>query len=91
MRLDESEKSLTEEVFEILDTFLKQSNSIGLSDLKPDRESDDNSLTWLGWTVVNGSAEDVVVLIKSKSEPDGARLVADPLMGMSKLKRGETV
>ena len=36
-------------------------------------------------------AEDVVVLIKSKSYPDGARLVADPLMGMSKLKRGETV
>ena len=89
--MDESETFFSDEVHEILDTFLKQSNSIGLSDLKPDRESDDNSLTWLGWTVVNGSAEDVVVLIKSKSEQDGARLVADPLMGMSKLKRGETV
>ena len=58
---------------------MKQSNSNGLSDLKPDRESDDNSLTWLGWTVVNGSAEDVAALISSRQPFDPLLGITDPL------------
>ena len=62
------------EVIQILETFLKQSNSNGL-----DVSTLDVS-TWLGWTVVNGTAHDVKDLISSKLPPD-------PLMGMSEPKQ----
>ena len=40
-----------------------------------DRERDDNAFSWLGWTVVNGTAEDVAALISSRQP-------FDPLLGM---------
>ena len=64
------------EVITILGEFLKQSNSKGLSVPTWDREIDDNGFSWLGWTVVNGTAEDVAALVKSKQP-------YDPLLGKS--------
>ena len=64
------------EVITILGKFLKQSNSKGLSVPTWDREIDDNGFSWLGWTVVNGTADDVAALIKSKQP-------YDPLLGES--------
>ena len=61
------------EVIKILKTLLKQSNSNGLNDSTSHRELD--GLSWLGWTVANGTAHDVKDLISSKLPPD-------PLMGM---------
>ena len=66
------------EVMIILETFLKQSNSKGLS--APTSDQDVCCLSWLGWTVVNGTSHDVKDLISSKLPPD-------PLMGMSKPKQ----
>ena len=66
------------EVIQILETFLKQSNSNGLDVSTFHRELD--GLSWLGWTVVNGTARDVKDLISSKLPPD-------PLMGMSERKQ----
>ena len=62
------------EVITILGRFLRRSNSIGLSVPTWDREIEDNGFSWLGWTVVNGTAEDVAALIKSKQP-------YDPLLG----------
>ena len=66
------------EVIQILGEFLKQSNSNGLRVPTWDREIDDNGFSWLGWTVVNGTAHDIAALIKSKQP-------YDPLLGKSKL------
>ena len=66
------------EVIKILETFLKQSNSKGLS--APTSDQEVNCLSWLGWNVVNGTAHDVNDLISSKLPPD-------PLMGMSESKQ----
>ena len=62
------------EVITILGKFLKNTGSNGLSVPTWDRELDDNGFSWLGWTVVNGTAEDVAALIKSKQP-------FDPLLG----------
>ena len=62
------------EVIKILGQFLKKSNSKGLSVPTWDREIDDNGFSWLGWTVLNGTAADIVALIKSKQP-------YDPLLG----------
>ena len=56
-------------VIEILGGFLRKSNCPTW-----DRERDDNAFSWLGWTVVNGTAEDVAALIAS-TQP------FDPLLG----------
>ena len=66
------------EVIQILETFLKQSNSNGLDVSRLDQEFD--GFSWLGWTVVYGTAHDVKDLISSKLPPD-------PLMGMSEPKK----
>ena len=65
------------EVIQILEALLKQSNSNGLGVSASDRELD--GFSWLGWTVVNGTAHDVKDLISSKLPPD-------PLMGMPEPK-----
>ena len=62
------------EVIEILGKFLKKSNSKGMTVLTWDREVEDNCFSWLGWTVVNGTAADIAALIKSKQP-------FDPLLG----------
>ena len=62
------------EVIEILGKFLKKSNSKGLSVPTWDREIDDNGFSWLGWTVLNGTAADIAALIESKQPHD-------PLLG----------
>ena len=59
------------EVIEILKTLLKQSNSKGLSS-----SVDLMDITWLEWTIVNGTAQEVAILIESRLPPD-------PLTGMS--------
>ena len=64
------------EVIKILETFLRQSNSNGLDVSTLDQDG----FSWLGWTVVNGTAHDVKDLISSKLPPD-------PLMGMSEPKQ----
>ena len=69
---EEKEKKL--EVITILGKFLRQKNSDGLQIPTWDREIDDNGFSWLGWTVVNGTADDVAALIKSKQP-------YDPLLG----------
>ena len=58
-------------VIEILGGFLRKSNCPTW-----DRERDDNAFSWLGWTVVNGTAEDVAALIASKQP-------FDPLLGLT--------
>ena len=73
-QLDEEKKRKKHEVITILGQFLKRSNSNGLSVATWDREIDDNGFSWLGWTVVNGAAEDVAALIRSKQP-------YDPLLG----------
>ena len=75
-QLSESQKRNKLEVITILGKFLKQPNNEGLHVPTWDREIDDNGFSWLGWTVVNGSAEDVAALIKSKQP-------YDPLLGKS--------
>ena len=65
------------EVITILGKFLKESNAKGLGVVPTwDREIDDNGFSWLGWTVVNGTAHDIAALIKSKQP-------YDPLLGKS--------
>ena len=65
------------EVIQILGEFLKQSNSNGLLVPTWDREIDDiNGISWLGWTVINGTAHDIAALIKSRQP-------YDPLLGKS--------
>ena len=63
------------EVILILDEALKQSNIDGLSARQCDDQIQCDDITWLGWTVVNGTAEDVATLIESK-------LPLNPLLGM---------
>ena len=75
-KLSGSQKRNKLEVITILGKFLKQQNSNGLSVPTWDREIDNNGFSWLGWTVVNGTAEDVAALIKSKQP-------YDPLLGKS--------
>ena len=79
-QLSESQKRNKLEVITILGKFLSRPNSNGLSVPTWDREIDNNGFSWLGWTVVNGTAEDVVALIKSKQP-------YDPLLGKSSDKR----
>ena len=59
------------EVIRILETFLKQSNGMSV----PISDQEVGCSSWLGWTVVNGTAHDVEDLIRSKPP-------VDPLMGM---------
>ena len=61
------------EVITILGKFLKKSNR-GYSVPTWDREIEDDGFSWLGWTVVNGTAADIAALIKSKQP-------YDPLLG----------
>ena len=74
--LNAEEKKKKLEVIKILGEFLRKPNS-KTRDVVPtwDRERDDNAFSWLGWTVVNGTAEDVAALISSKQP-------FDPLLGM---------
>ena len=74
--LTAKQKENKAEVIQILETFLKQSNSNGLDVSTLDQDC----FSWLGWTVVNGTAHDVKDLISSKLPPD-------PLMGMSEPKQ----
>ena len=66
------------EVIKILGEFLRKPSSKGLVVPTWDREMDprkiDNGFSWLGWTVMNGTADDVVALIRSKQP-------YDPLLG----------
>ena len=62
-------------VIKLLGEFLRKPNSDGLVVPTWDRERDDNAFSWLGWTVVNGTAKDVEALIESKQP-------YDPLLGM---------
>ena len=75
-QLDEEQQKNKLEVITILGKFLKRSNKDGLSVATWDREIDDNGFSWLGWTVVNGTADDVAALIRSKQP-------YDPLLGKS--------
>ena len=69
------EKENKLEVIKILGKHLRKPNSEGLVVPTWDRERDDNAFSWLGWTVVNGTADDVAALIESKQP-------FDPLLGM---------
>ena len=69
--LSAKQKENKTEVIQILETFLKQSNSNGLDVSTFDQDG----FSWLGWTVVNGTAHDIAALIKSKQP-------YDPLLGM---------
>ena len=73
----------TEEVIKILGEFLRKPNMFTNSgrDVVPtwDRERDDNAFSWLGWTVVNGTAEDVAALISSRQPFDPLLGITDPL------------
>ena len=71
--LSAEQKQNKAEVIQILETLLTQPNSKGLSFPTSDQELD--GISWLGWTVVNGTAQDVKDLIRSQLSPD-------PLMGM---------
>ena len=66
------------EVIRILGQFLKKPNSQGLIVPTWDREIGDDGMlpfpSWLGWTVQNGTAEDISALIESKQP-------YDPLLG----------
>ena len=72
--LNKKQKENKLEVIKILGEFLRKPNN---GEVVPtwDRERDDNAFSWLGWTVVNGTAEDVAALISSKQP-------FDPLLGM---------
>ena len=76
--LNDEQKKNKLEVIKILGEFLRKPNMFVNSgrDVVPtwDRERDDNAFSWLGWTVVNGTAEDVAALISSKQP-------FDPLLG----------
>ena len=63
------------EVILILDEALKKSNIDGLSARQCDDQIQCDDITWLGWTVVNGTTKDVASLINSRLPPD-------PLLGM---------
>ena len=76
--LSEEQQQNKAEVIQILETLLRQPNSKELSFPTSDQELD--GISWLGWTVVNGTAHDVEDLISSKLPPD-------PLMGMSERKQ----
>ena len=65
------------EVITILGNFLRRSNNRGLYVPTWDREID-NGFSWLGWTVMNGTADDVAALIKSKQP-------YDPLLGKTSI------
>ena len=72
---DQQKKKL--KVITILGQFIKKSSFKGYGDQIWDREIDDNGMlpfSWLGWTVKNGTAEDVAALIKSQQP-------YDPLLG----------
>ena len=73
-KLSLQQKENKVEVIQILQTFLKQSNSNGLGVSTSDQAV--VAFSWLEWTVVNGTAHEVEDLIRSK-------LPVDPLMGMS--------
>ena len=65
-------------VITILGQFLKKSSEYGNKGVPIwDREIDDDGMlpfSWLGWTVQNGTAEDIAALIMSKQP-------YDPLLG----------
>ena len=75
-KLNDEQQQNKLKVITMLGQFLKKSNSNGLSVPTWDREIDDNGFSWLGWTVVNGTAHDIAALIESKQP-------YDPLLGMS--------
>ena len=62
------------EVITILGQFLRKPDRRGLIVPKWDREIGDKGFSWLGWTVLNGTAADIAALIKSKQP-------YDPLLG----------
>ena len=74
--LTEEQLTNKHKVIKILGEFLRKKNSDGLVVPTWDREREDNAFSWLGWTVVNGTAEDVKALIESKQP-------FDPLLGMA--------
>ena len=77
--LNKKQKENKLEVIKILGEFLRKPNSqTGVVVPTWDRERDDNAFSWLGWTVVNGTAEDVAALISSKQP-------FDPLLGMNQI------
>ena len=53
-----------------MEDFLRQSKSV-----EWDREVPNGGFSWLGWTVLHGTTEDIVAIIKSKQP-------YDPLLGM---------
>ena len=61
-------------VIKMLGEFLRKPNSERLNVPTWNREIDDNGFSWLGWTVVNGTADDVAALISSQQP-------FDPLLG----------
>ena len=65
-------------VIKILGEFLRKSNSPSGGCPTWDRERDDNAFSWLGWTVVNGTAEDVAALISSTQPFDPLLGIIDP-------------
>ena len=81
--LNDEQKKNKLEVIKILGEFLRKPNMFTNSgrDVVPtwDRERDDNAFSWLGWTVVNGTAEDVAALIESRQP-------FDPLLGEMDLR-----
>ena len=59
------------EVIQILGEFLRDTARLELRQVAWDREVQGNQgYSWLGWTIVNGTANDVVSLIKSKQPYD---------------------
>ena len=72
--LNKEQRDKKLEVIKILGEFLRTPNNEGLIVPTWDREIDDNGFSWLGWTVVNGTAEDAAALIASRQP-------YDPLLG----------
>ena len=75
-RLTGEEQKNKLKVITILGKFLRKSKNTprGLSFPTWDREIDDDGFSWLGWTVLNGTAFDIAALIESKQP-------YDPLLG----------
>ena len=71
--LTDEQKQHKLEIIKILGKFSRAKNG-GLFVSTWDRERDDNACSWLGWIVVNGTADDVAALIESKQP-------FDPLLG----------
>ena len=68
-------KKKEREEIEKMEDFLRQSKSVG-----GDREVPNGGFSWFGWTVLHGTTEDIVAIIKSKQP-------YDPLLGMFDLNK----